>query len=208
MTPDQEFRKISDLRHHGFGSQGFEALPEPPAPKPKPKLMVVGHARHGKDTVCDMLAAFGYTFRSSSLFCAERVVRPWLKHTCGIEYETVEDCYEGRHKHRKDWFDAIADYNLEDPSRLTREILAEYDIYAGCRNHRELMAGRLRKVFDLIVYVDAHDRVPPEPSTSMTIEPWMADVILDNSGTLAELKTNVDLLHIHWLQPLEGLAPA
>ena len=34
-----------------------------------PKLLVVGHGRHGKDTVCEMLEAYGYTFQSSSKFC-------------------------------------------------------------------------------------------------------------------------------------------
>jgi hypothetical protein len=32
----------------------------------KPKLLVIGHGRHGKDTVCEMLRDhYGYTFESS-----------------------------------------------------------------------------------------------------------------------------------------------
>jgi translation elongation factor EF-1alpha len=36
------------------------------------KLLVIGHGRHGKDTVCEMLRDdYGYTFESSSKFCSK-----------------------------------------------------------------------------------------------------------------------------------------
>ena len=49
-----------------------------------PKLLVIGNARHGKDTVCDILREeFGYSFRSSSDFCAEKFIYAELKDRYG-----------------------------------------------------------------------------------------------------------------------------
>ncbi len=45
-----------------------------------PKLLIIGNARHGKDTVCDILREeFNYSFRSSSDFCAEKFIYNELK---------------------------------------------------------------------------------------------------------------------------------
>jgi dephospho-CoA kinase len=32
--------------------------------------------------------------------------------------------------------------------------------------------------------------LPQEDSSSMTLEPWMADYVIDNNGTLPDLKRN------------------
>jgi len=37
-----------------------------------PKLLVIGHGRHGKDTVCEILRdKYGFSFESSSQFCSK-----------------------------------------------------------------------------------------------------------------------------------------
>ena len=46
----------------------------------KKKLLVIGHGRHGKDTVCEILRdEFGYTFESSSQFCSKLFIYDDLK---------------------------------------------------------------------------------------------------------------------------------
>ena len=82
----------------------------------KPKIIVLGYARHGKDSVCELLARHGYTFKSSSLFACEKVVYPALKDKYG--YESIEACYQDRVNHRKEWFDLIAQYNTPDLTKL------------------------------------------------------------------------------------------
>lgn len=42
----------------------------------RPKLLIIGHARHGKDTVGDWFKTKGYTFVSSSRFVGEKAVWP------------------------------------------------------------------------------------------------------------------------------------
>lgn len=168
----------------------------------RPKLLILGDARHGKDTVGDWFIRKGYTFVSSSFFVCEKAVMPAFE-AAGRSYNSVESCYADRDGRRQFWFDAIAAYNRPDRSRLGRELFALYDMYVGLRNHHELNALKLHKAYDLSVFVDASERCPPEPSSSMTIKPWMADVIIDNNGTLEDLDNTLEVLYTKWIEPLE-----
>jgi hypothetical protein len=49
-------------------------------------------------------------------------------------------------------------------------------------------------VFDYAIWVDRLDHLPPEPPTSMSLEIWMADYVIDNNGSLEELERNIDQL--------------
>lgn len=166
----------------------FSVKDERPQPKKKlPRVLIVGHGRHGKDTVADLMKEqYGYRVVSSSWWCTEHVVRPYLE-SFGITYASNEEAYAERGDFRKEWYDAIANYNTPDLTRVARGIFEEHNAYCGMRNKRELWACRYTKVFDCVVWVDASERLPPEPKDSNTIEPWMADYILDNNGTLDEL---------------------
>lgn len=188
----------------------------------KPKLLVIGHARHGKDTVAEILQRdYGLQFTSSSLFCAEKVVFEGLKdhkalvaqHLAAGEpgmpvdkfeeelnmmwdrgYETAEDCFADRANFRAAWFSIIAGYCHPDKARLAREIYAENDIYVGIRNPREFYAVVNSGLVDCVLWVDAEERVEPEPLTSMRLQPWMAHATIDNNGTAEELEHNVHVL--------------
>lgn len=160
------------------------------------KLLITGHGRHGKDTTCELFQRhFGMTFVSSSHFVAERAVVPYLA-AKGIVYDTLDLCYADRANHRKDWYDAIVAYNADDPARMGRELLSQYDIYCGLRNRVELEAMRQEGLFNLAIWVDRSHHLPPEPETSMTIRPEDCDMVLDNNGSLADLGVLVARLYI------------
>ena len=162
----------------------------------KLKLLVIGHGRHGKDTVCEMLRDdYGYSFESSSRFCSRLFIFNDLKDKYG--YVDEEQCYADRHNHRAEWYDAICDYNVPDASRLGREIFKAHDIYCGLRNKKEFHAMRNTGVFNYAIWVDRSDHLPPEAKTSMSLEQWMADYTIDNNGTLEELEFNVKQLMKH-----------
>lgn len=157
------------------------------------RLVITGHGRHGKDTVCELLKdRYGFRFISSSLFVAETVVYPALKDRYG--YASVEDCYADRHAHRQEWYDLISAYNTPDGARLGRELFSHYDIYCGIRNRRELDAIKQEELCDLVVWVDASHRLPPEPGTSISVGRDQADYVLDNNGSLEDLECEVDRL--------------
>jgi len=156
----------------------------------KPKLLVIGHGRHGKDTVCEILRdEYGYTFESSSQFCSKLFIYNDLKEKYG--YSSEVECYADRHNHREEWYNAICDYNIKDAAKLGREMFNSYNIYCGLRNKREFFAMQNTNVFDYVIWVDRSMHLPPEDKNSMSLEQWMADYTIDNNGDLLELQFNV-----------------
>jgi len=160
----------------------------------KKKLLVIGHGRHGKDTVCEILRdKYDYSFESSSQFCSKLFIYDMLKEK--YNYNSEEECYNDRHNHRAEWYNAICDYNVPDAAKLGREIFKAHDIYCGLRNKREFFAMQNTGVFDYAVWVDRSDYLPPESEDSMSLKPWMADYHIDNNGTLKDLEFWVDELY-------------
>lgn len=161
----------------------------------KLKLMILGYARHGKDTAAEILhEQLGLKFMSSSFAAAEKVMVPYFA-SKGVVYPDLATCYADRVNHRSEWFDQIKAYNTPDLARLAREIYADNDIYVGIRNVEEFVAARDQKLFDYSIWVDRSKHAPPEPKTSMTITPDMASRIVDNNGTLEQLKVNICALY-------------
>ena len=188
----------------------------------KPKFLILGHARHGKDTVAEILRdEYGFAFTSSSLFCAEKVI--WdavhnqqaaidrhiaasspgmsagqlieeLEMMAGREYPSYAECFADRSNFRAAWFSLIAAYLHPEMERLGREIFAENDVYVGIRNKRELNAVLNAGLADVTIWVDASERVDQEPVASCTVEPWMAMFTIDNNGTAEDLHRNVHQL--------------
>jgi len=153
------------------------------------KLMIIGYGRHGKDTVCDIIRQqYGYTFQSSSMFCAHLFIYETLRDK--YKYASLEQCYEDRHNHRSEWYNLIKDYNATDPTLLGRELYNKYDIYCGLRNSAEFHALRNCGVFDYAIWVDRSNHLPPESPNSISVQPWMANYIIDNNGSLELLERN------------------
>jgi hypothetical protein len=157
-----------------------------------PKLLIVGHGRHGKDTVCEILQNYGYKFESSSKFCSELFIFNELKNKYG--YANEEECYADRHNHRTEWYNMIHDYCKDDLARLGRDLFKDHQIYCGLRNRREFFAMQNEEIFDYAIWVDRTDHLPTEDPSSMSIEQWMCDYTIDNNGDLARLKNNVEVL--------------
>lgn len=60
-----------------------------------PRLMVMGHARHGKDTVCSIMEElYGLQWRSSSAMCAEKVICEIIQGEDGTENTMRRDFLE------------------------------------------------------------------------------------------------------------------
>lgn len=157
----------------------------------KLKLLIIGHGRHGKDTVCELLKEhYGYNFVSSSQFCADHFIYDELKDKYG--YTSPEECYADRHNRRAEWYDMICEYNAEDPAKLGAEIFSKYDIYCGLRNIREFEKMKTDGTFDYCIWVDRSEHLPPEDATSMSLHIDCADFVVYNNGNLDELLESVD----------------
>ena len=122
----------------------------------KPKILILGHGRHGKDTLAEVFDVHSnLSFTSSSRAASEIFLYEQMKDEFG--YSSIDECFEDRHNHREYWRQAIADYNTPDKARLCREILSKNDIYVGMRCDLEYDATN--HLFDMIIYVDASPRV-------------------------------------------------
>ena len=159
------------------------------------KLMILGYARHGKDTVAEILARdFKMKFKSSSFFALERVMVPYFA-SKGIMYPSPEACYADRVNHRQEWHEEIKRYNENDRARLARELYSEADVYVGIRCNMELAAIEAEKLFDYSIWVDRSGHQLAESTESCTVNPSMANYILDNKGTLDQLVTRTRNLY-------------
>jgi len=153
----------------------------------KPKLVITGYARHGKDTLCEILRdKHGFSFESSSQIANEAIIYPILAPKYG--YSSFEECYADRVNHRDEWFNLIHKYNKADLTKLGRRIFEKHDIYCGLRNKYELIAMKLARLCNFVVWVDAGERLQTvEDSSSMTLNPQYADIIIKNNGDLNDL---------------------
>lgn len=160
-----------------------------------PKLLIIGHGRHGKDTVGEILRdTYGFKFTSSSWFCAEETI--WDNWGCAV-YPDIKTMYDDRANHRQLWAQMISAYNIPNKTKTAATMLDRgYDMYVGMRKKDELEACRSAGIFDLIVWVDRSKHLPLEPATSMNLSESDADVTIDNNGTLDDLRRNVhDLIN-------------
>lgn len=156
------------------------------------KILVLGHMRHGKDTVAQMISnETGLTFESSSMNAAKIFIYDELKQK--YNYQSFEECYEDRLNHRKEWHDLICDYNKEDKARLAKNILSINDMYVGMRSNEEIMACKEQGLFDLVIGVFDPDK-PLENHDSFDIDLFkMSDIIIP-TGCLMKTLKNVKLI--------------
>ena len=159
------------------------------------KFMILGYARHGKDTVANILVeTFGLTKEDSSQFAGKQIMMPYFA-SKGVIYSSWDECYADRVNHRQEWFEQISAYNTPDPARLAREIYEVSDMYVGMRRKEEFEAVKAAGLFDYSIWVDRSKHLPPEPSTSNTMSITDADYVIDNNGTLEQLITNTRALY-------------
>ena len=174
------------------------------------KLLIIGKARHGKDTVANGLAKrLGLTFKSSSMAALDIFLYDKLnelRRWSGLKpYQSKDEAFEDRVNHRELWFNLIAEYNALDKARLAKDIMQEADIYVGMRNMDEFVAAR--PIFDLVIWVDGERRLPDSESIeSMNIPMTEAGWIIDNNGDEDQLREDLDLLELFIRDTL--IAPA
>jgi len=155
------------------------------------RVVFVGLGRAGKDTACDELSRAtgwknaGTTSVYLTLFVATRTgTNPVL-------------AYNNRHRNRGTWRRLGDEMRRDDPARLVRDALAVGPITGGCRARVEIQAVRRESLADLIVWIDAEERLKREGAEiDGTVEfgPEEADVIVTNNGTEEEFRAKIQRL--------------
>lgn len=157
----------------------------------KHKLLIIGHMRHGKDTVAAMIEEnTGMSFKSSSEMAAEIFIYDELKEKYG--YTSFIECFEDRMNHRAEWHNLIKNYNNPDKARLAKEILKLNDMYVGMRSQAEINKCIEDGVFDLIIGVFDPNK-PLEPKDSFDIDLFTSsDIIIPNpTGELNKTREKI-----------------
>ena len=146
----------------------------------KPRLLIIGHGRHGKDSFAELIAKqMNLSFVSSSEFVGRHCIWPqWGKE----RYVSFNDMFDDRSNFRSTWANLILAYNTPNLARTAKEMMQEHDLFVGMRNHTEFEACVDEDLFDYVIWVDASHRHPPEPTTSMQLTAADADLHIDNNG--------------------------
>jgi dephospho-CoA kinase len=153
-----------------------------------PKILIIGHARHGKDSFAEILKEeFGLKFLSSSQAAADIFIYSNLKDKYG--YNSTEECFLDRVNHRAEWYDLICEYNKKDPAKLAKEILKITDCYVGMRSAIEIEECLKTGIIDLVIWVDASERLPLEDKSSFNIDKSCADLIIENNDSFDSFKS-------------------
>lgn len=157
------------------------------------KILILGHARHAKDTVAEIIRKnYGLNFESSSRAAAEIFIFDALKDK--YNYKDIDECFEDRVNHRKEWNNLICDYNTPNKSRLAEEIMSKNDIYVGMRDDEEFNKCQEICLFDTVIGV-FDPRKELEPKTSFNIDMWKSsDIVIMNNSTLEVLEQRVKMV--------------
>jgi hypothetical protein len=162
------------------------------------RILVIGEASHGKDTICDYLEeAFKIKSYGSSWFAAENFMLAAFKEKKGSEYSSPKECHEDRNNHREFWYKEIEAFNSKTGCELAIHIFNRVPIYNGMRSYElEFKACVRNDIFDLIIYVDAKERLIAEgtyvPDVTMKIPKSEAHIIIENNGTKEALFKKID----------------
>lgn len=149
------------------------------------KLLIIGHARHGKDVFADYLCKeLGLKKLSSSWVALDKFIYKALSPIMG--YQSKGECYKDRVNHRALWYELIKAYNHHDKARLTTEVYKVSDMYVGLRDDQEFSAT-VEKFNPIIIGV-FDPRKPLESEKSFKVGDFKLDHLVINNGSLEDLE--------------------
>lgn len=141
------------------------------------RILIVGHGRAGKDVALEYLASITglRNAGTTSLYLAKYVATD-----LGV---TPEVAYATRHADRDVWYRVGRQIRENNPGVLLREALLHGEMTGGLRDAEECVVAR--DIVDLIVWVE-NNRVAPDPT--VMFGPEVADVVIENHGTMDEYR--------------------
>lgn len=153
------------------------------------KIVIIGHGECGKDSVANAISSrYGLSFKGS--------ISWYMKAHVAKELEVSEmTAWDSRRDNRHLWRDSIDAYREGDPARIIRECFKLADIVTGVRPAEEMESALAEGLIDCVIWVERN--VPIDPTLELNKE--VADVIIDNTGSLADM-----YLAVHNLSELQG----
>lgn len=151
-------------------------------------VIFCGRARAGKDTACELFAAFA---RVNNAGTVSKYLAPHVARRLGL---SVEEAYarRGESMETRAFWRAVGDeLRATDPARLVREMMGYGQVGGGLRGTVEIRAARREGLADLFVWIDS-----PRALADATCEfgPEECDVIIRNDGTIEEFGAKIERL--------------
>ncbi len=146
------------------------------------KILVLGNRYSGKSTVAGVLSDLiksrgGYIDTSTIIiqqFAAANNLSPG-------------EIAQNKESYRDDLFNYARSIQEEDPAYFVDQALGTSDIVCGVRNKDEVEATKHK--FDLTLWID---RSTAERSSTEMVGPEDADVVVDNDGTISQLRFQLE----------------
>jgi hypothetical protein len=156
-------------------------------------ILIIGAGEHGKNSVCDYIKEkTGWSEGCSSYVSKVLIFEEMTKR--GFHYPDSQTCWEDRRNHRALWKQLIREYNTPQLDRLIVQIFKDKEMYVGLRDKDEFLTGCVNGRFDIIVFVDAEERLGIADPDDCSIPKGVSDIIIDNNGTKEELLEQMESL--------------
>ena len=148
------------------------------------KIMVLGYSETGKTTVAQMLGEMlGLAYANTS---DQLIVEFAVKH--GL---SVDEVMAHKANHREALFSFGRARQREDPLWPQNVQLETNSILTGLRNPNEIEAARADNLYNIIIWVN---RPGYNPNVTDKLDSSFADVVIENDGSIAELRAKLEKL--------------
>ena len=129
------------------------------------RILILGHANHGKTTTAMMLRRYGFKVVDTSdlnidRYIQEELAKPTPKGVPKTPSAMKKQILENKDAFRQKLFDSLREYTKDEPDKFAKYVLQKSDVYVGMRSYEEFKASEY--LFDLVLHV--HDYNKPEES--------------------------------------------
>lgn len=156
------------------------------------KILILGHARHGKDTVAELIQKHTNLLYQTTSFLAYQIfIYDELMNKHNHKYDSIYAAFNDRHQHRDLLYTIIQEYNKNDKARLAKNVLQHCDMYVGMRDVDEVIESKKQNIFDLTIGV-YNPNVKNENISSNTVDIFKhSDILIINDSTLINLENKI-----------------
>ena len=147
----------------------------------KPRLLILGFSQAGKSTAAAILAELLNTkyADTSSKLIEEFAAANWL---------STAEILENKDKYRMDLFKFGRAKQAVDPLWPQNVQIKDADILTGLRNPNEIQAARAIHLYDMIIWIERPGVIC---NATDKLSPVDADVVIQNDGTIADLRAKL-----------------
>lgn len=148
------------------------------------KIIIIGYTGSGKTTVASAIAKLWGT---TAINTSDYLINDYAQAT-GIDINKI---LSNKDKFRYELYQYGRARQDDNPLYLIEEPAKISDVITGLRNIDEIIAARKTGLFDLVIWVHMDDC---KRGNTDNLEPHHADIIINNNGTLSDLKRVVSIV--------------